>query len=66
MKTKPLKMALIIFLCVLLSIVLYFVFVVVYALISDYKPDLELDLNVVNIQETSEQKSDSAEFSMLI
>lgn len=66
MKTKPLKMALIIFLCVLLSIVLYFVFVVVYALISDYKPDLELNLSVENIQEFPQTSSDSAEFSMLI
>lgn len=66
MKKKPVKMALIISLCVLLSIAFYFALVIIYALVSDYKPDLELDLNVENIQETSEQKSDSAEFSMLI
>lgn len=66
MKKKPVKMAITIFLCVLLSIAIYFALVIVYALASDYKPDLELDLSVENIQEISKEGSDSAEFSMLV
>ncbi|MDY0217061.1 MAG: endonuclease/exonuclease/phosphatase family protein [Bacteroidales bacterium] len=66
MKKKPLKMALIISLCVLLSIAIYFAVVIIYALASDYKPDLELDLKVENIQASPELKPDSSEFSILI
>lgn len=66
MKKKTFKMALIILLSVFLFIALYFIFIIVYALVSDYKPNLELDLSVENIQEAHERNSDSAEFSMLI